>query len=142
MQHEKALIPTGDFGLEFPAVRFKQQNTAGFGRLAGPYLGHGGVFTGDPFQQHFNLAAGDLAAEQPCWNDPGIVEHHEIFRLQLAKQVRKLSVCHRTGLAIQTEEATVRTMGRRIMGDQRVWQIEMKVAELQERYRSGNRVTL
>ncbi len=77
--------------------------------------------------ENFQLAAGRFLPEQPRRNHPGIVEHHQIARAQMLKQISELTVCKGAARPIKGQQATTATLGQRVAGDQRIRYLEIKV---------------
>src|SRR5471032_3082301 len=78
--------------------------------------------------QNFQLAAGSLLAKQPRRNHPGIVEHHQIARAQMLKQISELTVCQGAADPIEGQQATAAPLGQRVASDQRIREFESKVS--------------
>ena len=70
--------------------------------------------------QHLDLAAGILLAEQARRNDAGIVEHHEIARPQVIEQLGKAAMLQSTARAVEHQQTAGTALGQRMTGDQRI----------------------
>ena len=99
-----------------------------FRRLAGAHMGQYAMTVQHPLHQNFQLAAGSLLAKQPCRDHPGIVEHHQVARAQMFKQISELTVCEGTAHPIQGEQSTGATLGQRVASNQRIWEFKSKVS--------------
>jgi len=96
-------------------------------RFAGAHMGQHAMTVEHPLHQNLQLAAGRLLAKQPRRNHPGIVEHHQIARAQMLKQISELTVCQGTADPIQGQQPTVATLGQRMAGNQRIRELKSKV---------------
>ncbi|MNX25771.1 hypothetical protein D3C86_558240 [compost metagenome] len=97
-------------------------------RLAGTHMGQHAMRIEHPLNEDFQLAARGFLPEQPRRNHPGIVEHHQIARAQMLKQISELTVCQGAADPIQGQQATIAPLGQRMAGDQRIRELEGKVS--------------
>ena len=81
-----------------------------------------------PLDEDFQLAAGRFLPEQPRRNHPGIVEHHQIARAQMLKQISELTVCQGAARPIKGQQSTGATLGQRVASDQRIRELKSKVS--------------
>jgi len=58
--------------------RRKVKPRTGSGRFAGAHMCQHLLLAGDTFDQHLHPAAGLLVPQQAGWNDPGIIENHQV----------------------------------------------------------------
>ncbi|GGK27719.1 hypothetical protein GCM10009103_23490 [Pseudomonas koreensis] len=91
-------------------------------------MGQHAVRIEHPLNEDFQLAARGFLPEQPRRNHPGIVEHHQIARAQMLKQISELTVCEGAADPIQGQQATGATLGQRVASDQRIRKLEGKVS--------------
>ena len=93
------------------------QHHARTGRLAGAHMGQDAVGFGDAFDQHLDLAAGDLVAVQPRLDDAGVVEDKQVLRTQQRGQVGELPVVQ-LARAVQVQQAAAGAFGGGRLGDE------------------------
>ncbi|GED75231.1 hypothetical protein PFL02_20810 [Pseudomonas fluorescens] len=91
-------------------------------------MGQHTVAVQHPLDEDFQLAAGSLLTEQTGRNHPGIVEHHQIARAQMLKQISELTVGQGAGWPIQGQQTAAATLGQWMAGDQRIRKLEGKVS--------------
>ena len=85
------------------------------------------MFAQQPLNQNFNLAAGCLLPMQASGQHPGIVKYQQILGLQHAHNVAEHVVGNSAAVAIKTQHATATAIGRRVVSDQLVRQLIIKV---------------
>ena len=81
-------------------------------------MGETGIRPRHPLHQHFHLAAGLLAAEDPRRNHPGIIEYQQITGPQPAGQVTEPLVLQLTTVTAQTQQPAVGALLSRVTGNQ------------------------
>ena len=129
---EQGVVAGAHFGLHLIAIGATLQNEAGtgLGRLGGAHVGQHAVLVQDALHQHLQLAAAGLLAKHACRNDPGVVEHQQVARVELVQHIHKLTVAQGAALTIELQQAAGGTLCHRIAGNQLVWQIKMKIGYL------------
>jgi hypothetical protein len=94
-------------------------------RLAGADVRPGLVGRQHALDQHLDATAGGLGAKQARLDHAGVVEHEQVTGVQQAGKIAKDAVGERGGGAI--EQARAAALGRRMLRDQLVGQLEVEV---------------
>ena len=113
---------------------------AGLGRLGRADMGQHAVLVQDALHQHLQLAAAGLLAKHARRNDPGVVEHQQVARVELVQHIHKLTVAQGAALTIELQQAAGGALCHRIAGNQLVWQIKMKIGYLHLSPRGNRRL--
>src|SRR5690606_14105554 len=127
LQFEQRIVPPDHQRL---AATVQINSGTGFGRLARAYMGQYTVTVQNPLDEHLEFASGVLLAKQARRNDTGIVEHHEIARLQIVEQIGEAAMSELPGLAIQHQQPAGTTFGERVTGNERIWQLKGKSGDV------------
>ena len=111
-------------------IALEDQLRAWLGRFARTQMSQPAMGVQRAFQQHLDLAAARLLAEQACWNHAGIIEYHHIAGFEPRQQIGEASMFQRTGFTVDAQQATVGSLFGRVTSDQLVGQIKMKIGAL------------
>ena len=75
------------------------------GRLARTHMRQHPILIEHTLDQHLQLAAGRLLAEQTRRDYPRVVEHHQITRAQLLQYIGELAMAQRTRWPVKLQQA-------------------------------------
>ncbi|MNX42592.1 hypothetical protein D3C86_730170 [compost metagenome] len=134
---EQGVVAGTHLGLD-PTI--KNETGTGLGGLGGADMGQHAVLVQDALHQHLQLAAAGLLAKHARRNDPGVVEHQQVARVELVQHIHKLTVAQGAALTIELQQAAGGTLCHRIAGNQLVWQIKMKIGYLHLSPRGNRRL--
>gem|GEM_PF-4308998 len=126
-QLEKTLLTPQDLRL---ATAVDEDAGAGLWRLAGTHMSQHTLRVQHTLYQYLELAARGLAPEQPRRNDPRIVEHHQIARPHIVKQISKAAMTKGTARPFENEETAGAALGKRIASDQRFGKLKKEIGDL------------
>ncbi len=131
-QLEQRVMPRNHLGL---ATAIDQNRRARLGRLAGTHMRQHTMAVQHALDQNLQLAAGRLLPEQPRGNHTGIVEHHQIARAQMLKQISELTMCQRASRPVEGQQTTTATLGQWMASNQGIGEFEGKVSDAHDRVR-------
>ena len=82
------------------------------------------------FNQHFHLTTGFLGTKQACRDHAGIIKYQQIIGGQHVYKLDKLVICYFPRLFVQNQQATIRTLIGRVLGDQFIGKVKIEVLAL------------
>ena len=97
---------------------------ARLGRLGRPHLGQHGAVVEHALDQHFDLAAGCLLAEEARLQHPRVVEDQQVAGLEQADDVGEMAIGD--AVAVELQQARSAAVGQRGLGDALGRQVESK----------------
>jgi hypothetical protein len=125
---EKRTLAPGHF---HPGAIFQENDGSRAGCFADAQLREALNFVNHSFQHDFHPPAGLFLPEQPCRDDPGVVEHQQVALSEQTGQLAEVAVTGLPAVFRQVQKPAARTLRQRLLRNKFRWKIEMKVAAFQ-----------
>lgn len=110
----------------------EHQPPPGTRRVAGAQLDEGLIDGQDPLEQQLDAPTAGLVSVEPRRQHPRVVDDQQVTGLQEADDVGETAVGEVT-VTVEVQQTRCAALGQRLLGDQRLGQVEMKIPGLHGR---------